>query len=143
MLQRCATFMILSFVFAGGHAIAQECLHGPTETAEQAARRREALTAVRNINNLEANQPGAANRSYLGADQLASSPYAARMRESPDATVKRISLNPGTDILPNWQLTLDVTANGYWFMLKDKTDPCGFAFVSSQAGLIFRAEPIR
>jgi hypothetical protein len=121
----------------------RECLHGPTESAEQAARRREALTAVRNINNLEANQPGAANRSYLSADQLASSPYAARMRDSPDVTVKRLSLNPGTDILPNWQLTLDVTTQGYWFMLKDKTDPCGFAFVSNQAGLIFRAEPIR
>jgi hypothetical protein len=46
-------------------------------------------------------------------------------------------------MLPNWQLTLDVTAQGYWFMLKDKTDPCGFAFVSNQAGLIFKAEPIR
>jgi hypothetical protein len=38
------------------------------------------------------------------------------MRESPDATVKRISLNPGTDILPNWQLTLDVATHGYWFI---------------------------
>jgi hypothetical protein len=32
---------------------------------------------------------------------------------------------------------------GYWFMIKDKLDPCGFAYISNQAGLIFRAEPIR
>jgi len=65
------------------------------------------------------------------------------MRESPNETVKRMSLNPGTDVLPNWQLTVDVTTQGYWFMIKDRMDPCGFAFVSNQAGFILQAEPIR
>ena len=139
---RWMTFLFLSFALAG-NAFAQECLHNASENAEQATRRREALTATRNVNNLEANQPGAANRSYLSHDQLASSPYAAKMRESMDATAKRISLDPVADILPNWQLTLDITARGYWFMIKDKIDPCGFAYVSNQTGLIFRAEPIR
>jgi hypothetical protein len=29
------------------------------------------------------------------------------------------------------------------FMIKDTTDPCGFAYISNQAGLIYNAEPIR
>jgi hypothetical protein len=54
-----------------------------------------------------------------------------------------VSLDPGTDILPNWELKLDVNPAGYWFMIRDKADPCGFAFISNQAGVIFSAEPIR
>ena len=41
------------------------------------------------------------------------------------------------------ELTLDVNSTGYWFMIRDKPDPCGFAFISNQAGVIFSAEPIR
>jgi hypothetical protein len=47
------------------------------------------------------------------------------------------------EVIPGWQLTLDKTERGYWFMIKDKTDPCGFAYVSNQQGTIFTAEPIR
>ena len=65
------------------------------------------------------------------------------MRTSPNGTASRISLDPGTDILPNWELKLDVTPTGYWFMIRDKIDSCGFAFISNQAGVIFTAEPIR
>jgi hypothetical protein len=36
-----------------------------------------------------------------------------------------------------------VATDGYWFMVKDKTDPCGFAFLSNTAGVIYTAEPIR
>jgi hypothetical protein len=136
-------FAALSLWFASGTTYAQECLHGATENPEQAARRREALTATRNINNIQANQPGAAKGEFLRHEELSGSPFAAKMRESTNEIVKSISLNPGTDILPGWQLTLDVTRQGYWFMVKDKTDPCGFAYVSNQAGLIFKAEPIR
>jgi hypothetical protein len=28
-------------------------------------------------------------------------------------------------------------------MVKDKTDPCGFAFISNATGVIYTAEPIR
>jgi hypothetical protein len=38
---------------------------------------------------------------------------------------------------------INVTDNGYWFMIKDKIDPCGFAFISNTTGLIYKAEPIR
>ena len=48
-----------------------------------------------------------------------------------------------TIAFPQWKLTLDVTESGYWFMIKDTADPCGFAFISNQAGVIFSAEPIR
>jgi hypothetical protein len=143
MPKRLMSCVVLCAALATGRAYAQECLHGAAETPEQAARRREALTATRNINNIEANQPGAARRIYLRQEELEGSPFAAKMRQSADETVKRISLAPGTEILPNWQLTLDVSQKGYWFMITDKADPCGFAFISNQAGVIFHAEPIR
>jgi hypothetical protein len=143
MPRHIVAFVVLCLLFASGTAYAQECLHGATENPDQAARRREALTATRNINNIQANQPGASKGQYLRHEELSSSPFAARMRESTNETVKRMSLSPGTDILPDWQLILDVTTQGYWFMIKDKTDPCGFAYVSNQAGVILRAEPIR
>lgn len=143
MRRTVAVFVGLFCTLAMGTAYGQECLHGANENAEQAARRREALTATRNINNIQANQPGAVKGLYLRHDELAGSPYALKMRESTSDTVKRISLTPGTDVLPNWVLTLDVNPKGYWFMIRDKADPCGFAYISNQAGLIFHAEPIR
>ena len=91
----------------------------------------------------QVNYSGPRPRWAGGPLELAGSPYAAKIRESTNETVRRISLNPLDDILPQWKLTLDVTESGYWFMIKDTSDPCGFAFVSNQTGLIFRAEPIR
>ena len=137
MLKRvtCLTVAVLALA---APTFAQQCFHGPSETPEQAARRKEALTATRNVNNLEANQPGARSDAYLRHVELASSPFAARSE-----SVKKLNLTPGEDLLPGWQLTLDLTANGYWFMVKDKSDPCGFAYISNQNGLIFHAEPIR
>ena len=143
MAARLVAFVMLSVGLAMGTARAQECLHGPNESAEQLARRREALMATRTINNIQANQPGAASRQYLRYEELSGSRYALSMRTpTPAAPVSRISLDPGTDILPNWELKLDVNPAGYWFMIRDKADPCGFAFISNQAGVIFSAEPI-
>ena len=65
------------------------------------------------------------------------------MRESSNETVRRMSLSPGSEILPGWKLSLDVSESGYWFMVQDATDPCGFAYISNQSGLIFTAEPLR
>ena len=126
-----------------GSAHAQDCLHGPSEAPDQAARRRDALTATRTINNIQANQPGAINAVYLRHADLGSSPFAVGMRDSSNAVVTRISLDPQQEILPGWRLTLDVTERGYWFMVRDTTDPCGFSYVSNQAGVIFNAAPIR
>lgn len=137
MLKR-VTCLTVTLLALAAPTFAQQCLHGATETPDQAARRKEALTATRNVNNLEANQPGAQNDAYLRHVELASSPFASRSE-----TVKKLNLTPGAELLPGWQLTLDVTPKGYWFLVKDKTDPCGFAYISNQQGLIFNSEPIR
>jgi hypothetical protein len=143
MAKHSIVYLSLSVWLMTGTAHAQQCLHGANESADQAARRREALTAARTINNIQANQPGAAKGQFLRHEELASSPLAERMRQSSNETMKRMSLAPGSDVLPNWQLTVDVTTQGYWFKITDKTDPCGFGFVSNQSGVILQAEPIR
>ena len=143
MRQHVAGVTVLCCLLAAGTVRAQQCLHGPNESADEAARRKDALTAARMINNLQANQPGQSDQTYLSHEQLMTSPFYLQMQRSTNDVVKRISLLPGTDILPNWSLTLDVSRTGYWFMVKDKTDPCGFAYISNQNGLIFSAEPIR
>jgi hypothetical protein len=127
----------------GGIAAAKACLHGTSETTEQATRRREALTATRTINNIQANRPEARSGIYLRQTQLADSPFAVSMKDSTSDLVKRISLDPILDILPGWHLTLDVTDSGYWFMIRDMTDPCGYRFISNQDGVIFTAETLR
>ena len=54
----CMTFVLARVTLSADAQ--QQCLHGPNETPQQQARRREALTATRTVNNLQANQPGAA-----------------------------------------------------------------------------------
>jgi hypothetical protein len=124
-------------------AVAQQCLHDAGETPEQATRKRAALTATRMINNLQVNRPEAAQHIFLRHEDLESAPFAAQMKASTNPAVQQISLSPGTDILPGWRLTLDVTSSGYWFSVKDTTDPCGFSFISNNSGLIYTAHPLR
>jgi len=138
---RIAAFAFVFLTTPVVSAYAQQCLHGAGETPDQAARKREALGATRTINTIQANQSGAVKKVYLRQADLTNPAVAEKMRES--ANAKRINLNPNEEILPGWMLTMDVTEQGYWFMVKDMTDPCGFAFVSNQVGLIFHAEPIR
>jgi hypothetical protein len=124
-------------------AYAQQCLHGTGETAEQTARRREALTATRTVNNIQFNRPEAKSRTFLSHGQLADSPFAANMRGGTNDLLRRISFSPDGEILPGWKLVLDVTADGYWFSIKDTTDPCGFSYISNHDGVIYTAEPLR
>ena len=139
-MKKTLAIMVVVLTVAIGTPHAQECLHGARESPEQAGRRTEALNAARTINNIQANQK---TGSYFRHEDLVSAPWAVQMRQSASGLAKRISLLPGTDILPGWTLMLDVGFNSYWFMIKDKTDPCGFAYVSNQTGLIYTAEPIR
>ncbi|MDO8679917.1 MAG: hypothetical protein Q7R30_15455 [Acidobacteriota bacterium] len=124
-------------------AYAQQCLHGPNEAPDQTARRREALAATRTINNIQFNQPGSLQRSFFRHEQLAESPMGKTMPTSTSELARRILLSPDSDILPGWKLTLDVSENGYWFMIKDTTDACGFAYISNHNGVIYTSEPIR
>lgn len=137
---------LLTFAIAAiqvSPALAQQCDPGASPTPEQMARRKEALNATRTVNNLEANQPGRATKTYLRQSELPTSPFAARQTGASADFFKKLNFTPGEELMPGWELTLDVTAEGYWFIIKDKTDPCGFAFVSNQNGLIFEAQPIR
>ncbi len=124
-------------------ALAQECLHGQNESPDQASRRRDALHVARTINSIQANQPGVAKQTYLRQVDLANSPYVTQLKSSSDEFMQRVSLNPADDVLPGWKLNLDLTDKGYWFIVKDSTDPCGFAFVSNQAGSILTATALR
>lgn len=139
--QRMVAILASAIVMSAGQAYAQQCLHGPEEAAEQAARRKEALGATRQINNIQVNQPGAARGLFFHHYELAATSYVTKNRDS--ASIKRMSFDPNHEILPGWKLTLDVTADGYWFMVKDLKDPCGFAFVSNKAGLIYTAQHLR
>lgn len=126
--------------FIAAPAFAQQCLHGPDETPQQKARRVQALGATRNVNNMQANQPGARGNKYLRHEELAASPFAQKQTSE---TFKALNLTPGEEILSGWELKLEVSDDSYWFMIKDKTDPCGFAYISNKAGIIYSAEPIR
>jgi hypothetical protein len=141
MMKICALALAMACLGCG-QAFAQECLHGPNETPDQKARRRDALHVARTVNNLEANQPGARARTYLRQIELKSSAFAS----GPDGQsewFKKLNFAPGQEVIPGWELTLDVTHDGYWFAVKDKTDSCGFRYISNQDGLIFHAETIR
>jgi hypothetical protein len=141
MRRTCAFVFAVAFACVGP-IFAQECLHGPNESPEQIARRRDALRVTRTVNNLEANQPGARTTTYLRQIELLSSSFAS----SPDAQNEwftKLNFTPGHDVMPGWELKLDLTQDGYWFSVKDKTDACGFRYISNQDGTIFTAEPIR
>lgn len=133
---------IVTIAASTGSAYAQQCLHGPDETPEEAARRKDALAVTRLVNTAQANSPSATNGVYFQHGELATAPYIVKNRET-NALLKRMSLEPNEEILPGWKLTLDVTRDGYWFMVKDVKDPCGFAYVSNRSGLIYRAEHLR
>ena len=120
-------------------AAAQQCLHGADESPEQQARRTQALAVARVVNSVQASQPGAQQKRYVRHEELASFVPA----DSRAGWMKSVNFTPHEEVLPGWELTLEVTSEGYWFMLKDKTDPCGFAFVSNTTAVIYTAEPIR
>ena len=122
-----------------GSASAQECLHGSTERPEQQARRQQAVLAARLVNTIQANQPGRSEQRYLRHEELATTPRVPSRLES----VALFNLAPGQEVAPGWELILNVTEKGYWFMVKDKMDHCGFAFISNATGVIYAAEPIR
>ena len=129
--------ILLSSLLAGP-APAQQCLHGPDETSEESARRRDAVGLARLINTLQARTARGTNR-YLAQEELS----AAASQGAPNRPARKLDFTPGQDVMPGWELKLSVTKDGYWFMIKDKSDPCGFAYISNQDGLIYNAEPIR
>ena len=140
-MKRMMSIVAAMLTMATGTAYAQQCLHGPDETEEQAARRKDALSVTRLVNNIQANNTGAKNGLYFHHFELATAPYVQKNRETP--LLKRVALDPNEEILPGWKLTLDVASENYWFMVKDLKDPCGFAYISNKVGLIYTAQHLR
>lgn len=132
-MRRSVLVLALLVVFASP-SFAQQCLHASAESPDQANRRREALSAARLVNTLQANQPGAAQRQYMKQEDLGA---------AAPGLPARFKLVPGEHIVPGWKLVLDLTPKGYWFSIEDTTDPCGFRYISNEQGLIFTAEPLR
>ena len=137
---RTTLFAICLFVATPGMAGGQQCLHGPDATPEQQARKKAALQAARQINTLQANGSVARGGRNLTRVEMADA-YAEQLKKRPAATP--LVFDRMSDVIPGWQLTFDKTETGYWFMIKDTADPCGFAYISNQNGVIFTAEPVR
>jgi hypothetical protein len=108
------------------------CLHAAgKETPAQRDRSIAGVTATRAINSAQAAH-SAKNKAYATRQELAGYLDGARYNLADEA-----------DIVPGFKLTFDLTQKGYWFEIVDKTDPCGFRFISNQSGVIFTAQPIR
>lgn len=96
------------------------CLHGPSETPAQAARRQAALRLARELIATEA-----------AAHQQAQSYYA-------------FSDLPGLPRVPDgFQVQLSTDGASYTFSIKDTADACRFALFSDQDGVIYTALPIQ
>jgi len=98
----------------------QNCLHGPSETADQAARRRAALQMARQVNTTEAqaNQQG---HTYYALSDL-----------------------PGlASEINGFKVQLSTDGGTYTFSVKDTLDPCRFAYFSDQEGVIYSGMPVR
>lgn len=96
------------------------CLHGPGESPEQAARRRQAVGFARQVHNaqLKAHQ---STRAYLSGEQISST------SKAPEGFEFRLSSDAG----------------GYAFSVVDKSDPCRFGYFSNEQGLIYKGEPLQ
>ena len=117
-----AAALTLAGLFGWGTAPAQEraCLHGPSETAAQAARRQAAVAFARLVNATEARAHDQAQAYYTLSD-LHTIPTAPEGFKS--------------------QLSSDGVS--YTFSLKDTLDPCHFALFSDQDAMIYSATPLR
>ena len=109
------------------------CLHTPgKESPQQRDRSVAALAAARAVNTAQAKFAALNGGKYGRREEL-----------TPHIDAARYNLLEGADIAPGFTLTLDAAGKIYWFLIKDKTDPCGFSYISNQDGVIFVAQPIR
>jgi GvpH len=98
----------------------QNCLHGPSENADQSARRSAALQLARQVNPVEAQ-----------ANQQGHTFYA-------------LSDLPGLSSEMNgFKVQLSTDGGTYTFSIKDTLDPCRFAYFSDQEGVIYSGMPVR
>ena len=145
---------MLAFLALSGTGFAQTCLHEGAESPEQQARRQLAISAARAINTLQHRS----RKIEKGDLKLTMSPVFQAMQQLsllPKDQVPQIGNPPvplsfatDADMIPGWRLKLELTtirgvSQGYWFIIRDTTDPCGFSIVSNNDGIIFSANPLR
>ena len=137
----CSAAVLLLWV---GPVQAQQCLHGSDEPPVEKDRRTLAFNTVRLINTAESGHIAQFGR-YVPMAELAQSPAMQRFQDSAGTfgvTYRLLSLQPNTDILYGFELHLLTDGITYTMTLKDKTDPCRFAYASDQNGLIYTSYPI-
>jgi hypothetical protein len=105
-----------------------QCAHGADETQEQATRRRQALLLARVINTVQARARYTDQKVYLANLGAIETMFTADGARWP--------------LTPGWDARLVASSDGYALILKDTLDPCSFAYVTDDSGLIYRAEPI-
>jgi len=98
---------------------AQQCLHGPDESAAERARRRAAVVFLQEVNAAQA-------RIQRERGSFVPLVEAVSLAAVPVGFVPRL-------VFDRW---------GYVVTLKDALDPCGFALVSDHDGLIYEARPV-
>jgi hypothetical protein len=118
-----AAILIAAPILVGSRLILAQtpaCLHATSESADQQARRRQALTKTRQINSAE----------VVAQTQTG--------RYQPVESLSGVTVDP-----QGFVTHLAVDANGYAFSIKDSLDPCGFGYFSDQTGVIYQGEALR
>jgi hypothetical protein len=117
-------FLVTVSVLSGGTvpALAQECLHVQTETADDRIRREQAIRYARRLN----------------AAQHATLPDQQRQRYRAPNELRNLPPVP-----PGFQLQFHTDGRTYMFSLKDGRDPCRFAVFSDQYGDVYAGSPQR
>ncbi|HXH26255.1 MAG TPA: hypothetical protein VNI78_13470 [Vicinamibacterales bacterium] len=109
----------LALLRAPADLVAQRCLHGPDESETERARRRAAVAFLQEVNAAQA-------RIQRERGTFVPLVEAASLGAVPVGFVPRL-------VFDRWS---------YVVTLKDALDPCGFALVSDQDGLVYEARPV-
>lgn len=104
----------LALVWGAGPVAAQTCLHGANETEKEQKRRRDGVALLRRIHTAEAMQVQRTKR-FVPLNDL------------------KVDL----DDAKGWAVKLITDGTAYAVIIKDTTDPCGFAYTSADDGLIY------
>lgn len=111
--------LFLAATLCASPAAAQTCLHGSNETDKEKARKRAALQLVRRIHTAQALQVQRTKRF-----------------------VPLEALDVDADDVKGFTVRLTTDGTSYMLLMKDATDPCGFAYASFDDGLIFTGHAV-
>lgn len=115
----------------------RNCLHGEGESAAEAGRRNAALETMRLIDYVLSTPPLPRDRSW---EAIARSPVIAELRSTigPAGDLARRIQWGSPEPLPGWGLAYVVSGAAVRYALTDLTDPCSFAYSSSDPDVIPR-----